>query len=173
MSIATKVGKNAFAAVSRRLAKTESTYQRKVGFLPHARRRQFRSFILSPSKCKRSTTIHIFSLAVGLLVLAFTNSRRQFGGWILSSTECKRFTTFHIFSLADVGDCLRIGFMRFFGFCFLPYRNFVAGRLSCLLQSVHVRIGCRLSLLPTWAAVWEKSFVWFFGFTNSKSVFKI
>ena len=80
LSIATKVGKNAFAAVSRRLAKTESYYQRKVNFLPHARRRQFRSFILSPSKCKRSTTIHIFFLAVGLLGLAFANSRRQLGG---------------------------------------------------------------------------------------------
>ena len=47
------------------LAKTESFYQRKVSFLPHAHRRQLESFILSPSKCKRCTAYHIFSFAVG------------------------------------------------------------------------------------------------------------
>ena len=45
LSIATKVGKNAFAAESRRLAKTESYYQRSVGFLLNALRRQLGSFI--------------------------------------------------------------------------------------------------------------------------------
>ena len=44
LSIATKVGKNAFAAESRRLAKTESFNQRKVGFLTYALRRQFGGF---------------------------------------------------------------------------------------------------------------------------------
>ena len=59
-----KSSKNAFAAVFRRLVKTESINQRKVGFHPHAHRRQLESFILSPSKCKRFTICHIFSFAV-------------------------------------------------------------------------------------------------------------
>ena len=52
----------------RRVAKTESSNQRKVGFMPHARRRQFESVILSPSDSKRFTAFYIFSIAVGLAV---------------------------------------------------------------------------------------------------------
>ena len=80
LSIATKVCKNAFSAESRRLAKTVSNNQRKVSFLPHALRQQLESFALPPALCKRFTAYYILSLAVGLLVLAFTNSRRQCGG---------------------------------------------------------------------------------------------
>lgn len=80
MSIATKVGKSAFAAKSRRLVKTESINRRKVNFYLNARRRQFENFILSPSKGKRFTAYEYFSLAVGSVVLAFTNSRWQFRG---------------------------------------------------------------------------------------------
>ena len=116
MSIATKVGKNAFAAVSRRLAKTESSKQRNVGFLLNALRRQSENFILSPSNGKRFTPCHIFFFAVGLVVLAFTNSRRQSGGFYLSSANSKRFTVHHIFSFADVGDCQKIRFVWFLGF---------------------------------------------------------
>lgn len=63
MPVAAKVCKNAFAAESRRFAKTKSTNQRKIGFLPYAIRRQLGGFLLSQSKCKRCTAIHIFSLA--------------------------------------------------------------------------------------------------------------
>mgnify|MGYP007102275248 CR=1 FL=1 len=80
MSMATKVGKSAFAAEFRRLVKTESTNQRKVSLELDALRRQLGGFLLLPSKCKRFTDYHILSLAVGLFQQAFANSRRQFEG---------------------------------------------------------------------------------------------
>ena len=63
LPVAAKVCKNAFAAESRRFAKTKSINQRNVSFLLHALRRQLGGFLLSPSKCKRCTAYHIFSLA--------------------------------------------------------------------------------------------------------------
>ena len=81
LPIAAKGSKNAFAAESHRLAKTESFYQRKVSFLPNVRRWQFENFILSPSHSKRFTAFPVFSFAVGLAQQAFANSRRQFGGF--------------------------------------------------------------------------------------------
>ena len=62
MPVAAKGSKSAFAAESRRLAKTKSINQRKESFLPHALRRQLGGFLLSPSKCKRYTVCHVFFL---------------------------------------------------------------------------------------------------------------
>ena len=81
------------------LVKTVSFYQRKVGFVLNALRRQFESFILSPSYSKRFAAIEFFSFTVGLSLQASTNSRRQFSGFVLLPSQCKRFTTFHIFPL--------------------------------------------------------------------------
>ncbi len=120
MSIATKVGKNAFF-----LVKTVSYNQRTAGFLPYALRRQFESFILSPSNSKRFSVVAFFSFAVGLVQQASANSRRQFGGFVLSPSKCKRFTTFHILSLADVGGCLGVSFVIFLWFLLFDFSAYM------------------------------------------------
>ena len=67
LSIASKVEQKRICSEDfRRLAKTVSSNLRKVSFVLNARRRQFESFILSPSAYKRFSVCHIFSLAVGL-----------------------------------------------------------------------------------------------------------
>ena len=98
------------------LAKTKSSNQRKVSFLPHIRQRQLESFALPPSLCKHFTVVEFFFLAVGLFQQAFTNSRRQLEGRFLSPSKCKRFAVFYVFSFADVGGCQGVSFVVFFGF---------------------------------------------------------
>ena len=93
----------------RRLAKTISTNQRKVSFLSHAHRRQLGRFFLSPSKCKRYTVFHIFSLPSVWYSKRSPIHVGSLEGFVLSPTKYKRCTDYHIFSFADVCDCRRVG----------------------------------------------------------------
>ena len=81
----------------------------------NALRRQFESFILSPSYSKRFAVVKFFSLAVVQFLLASTNSRRQFRGFVLSPSKRKHSDTIHIFSFADVCDCRKVSLLRLFG----------------------------------------------------------
>ena len=92
----------------RRLAKTISTNQRKVSFLSHAHRRQLGRFFLSPSKCKRYTVFHIFSLPSVWYSKRSPIHVGSLEGFVLSPTKYKRCTDYHIFFFADVCDCREI-----------------------------------------------------------------
>ena len=161
MSIATKVGKNAFF-----LVKTVSYNQRKAGFLPYALRRQFESFILSPSNSKHFSVVAFFSFAVGLVQQASANSRRQFGGFVLSPSKRKRFAVFHIFFLADVCGCLGVSFVIFLWFLFFDFSSYMKSyrrHIKLFFIESRVRIGCRLSLLADVCDCQKVSFMRFFG----------
>ena len=116
LSVATKVGKNAFAAESRRLAKTKSCYQRKVGLLLNALRRQLGSFIYHRQRVNALLLTIFFLLPSVWLCLRSQIHVGSLEGFNLSPANSKRFAIFHILSFADVGGCRGVGFVEFFGF---------------------------------------------------------
>ena len=110
MSIATKVGKNAFylskqkALISAKqvFSNTPSDGSAEGLFyhLPIANAVLLSMSFPLPSVCfSKRPQIHVGS----------------FLGFVLSPSKCKRFATLHIFSIADVCDCRGIGFVRFLG----------------------------------------------------------
>ena len=113
LPIAAKGSKSAFC-----LPKQKSSNQRKVGFLPHARRRQLKSFILSLSNSKRFFAVEFFSFAVGLNEQAFTNSRRQCGGLYFIINKGVNALLFLIsFPLPTCAAVGKESFAELFGFC--------------------------------------------------------